>query len=284
VTRLNKTAGAMPRIWEQLEARGFGLPRLFLDELCSLQVQDPALQPSSNYFVELIKERVGVFYDFWMISKRPSGKGGSYRSAYLDFLEARIKSGAWPELGKARQYANKTLDPAFMRYLELPFVEKGRHWLNLLDAYRAQVDAEAAISTRYSSLWKLSRDHSPARTRKIMAAVLKDVGFSPKQDRPDGGTAFSRPLCTPDVSIFCSLGDARQMKHGIWSLGIGFCSSNDDLNKLTYDSVLVLEGLSFWLPGGEWYLRHEGSPSRIVLGITVCATLADLLSQAFDSS
>jgi hypothetical protein len=262
---------------------GFRLPALFFDELRLLQPTDPALRPSSDYFAEVIKERLALPYETWTLAAR-SSRRLAYRSAYLDLLRTRLEKGSWQELGSARRHSIKTLDPAFMRYLDLPFVANGARWQDVLDANRAELDAEAvALSTRYSNLWELSRDVTASGTRKVMAVVLGDVGFSIRRDVPRGTIIFSRKLALPDVLAFCSLGDPLQMKRGLWSLAMGFCSPNDSFETLRYDSVLLLEGLAFWLPGGEGYLRHDGSPSRIVLGITVCAALLDLLSRQFDS-
>jgi hypothetical protein len=172
-----------------------------------------------------------------------------------------------------------------MRYLELPYIEQASPWQTLLDTYRAEIEIEAlTFSTRYPIISDASRGLSIAGTKKLMSTVLKDAGFSLRRDIPQGSAVFTRGLSARDVSIFCSLGDPLQMKRGLWSLGIGFCSSDDSFDEIKHDSILVVEGFAFWLPGGDWYLRHEGSPARIVLGIVVCAALLELLAREFDSA
>jgi hypothetical protein len=274
----------MPRIWDELESRGWRLQRTFFDHLRSLQVPDPSVQPSEVYFAERIRERMSIFRGFWTVNRRP-GKSLSYRSPYLDLLEERLAAGAWPELGKARERSIKTLDPAEMRYLELPLVDGGRRWLELVSEYRAQAVSEAlALPERYRDEWGAKAPTSASSATRLMRVILETIGFSLEGRNPGGSVIFVRALGTDELKMYCSLSDPLQMKRGSWSLGIGFCHPDDSLDRLSYDAILIAAGFTFWLPGGDWYLRHEGSPSRAVLGIVVCAALLELLCNEFDRS
>jgi len=172
-----------------------------------------------------------------------------------------------------------------MRYLQLPLLDRGQRWLELASEYRAQVVSEAlALPARYLDEWGAATSMSRSFATKLMEAVLGNCGFALRRRNTRGPVIFVHALATDELQMYCSLSDPLHMERGSWSLAIGFCHPKDSLDRLSYDSILIADGFTFWLPGGDWYLRHEGSPSRAVLGIVVCAGLSELLCHEFDRS
>lgn len=285
IARLVQVADSLPDVWRELEQMGHRLPSVVLSELASLQISERGVRSPEAYLTEVAKERISLPYSFWSPATRPTGKGRTYRSKYLDFLEESLNCNKWPDLEPEREEVASSIDPAHIRYHALK-IQDPDAWQTRLERYRAVLQEEGQSLPRdLLDLWPAGKSVSARKYVEVVQALSERYRFVPfgtgAQKEPP--CFFVRELACDDVKIFLCLADARQLPKGLWSISVGFCSSSDRLHEPVHDRILLIDAINRYAPGGIHYLRHDGSAERAILGVVFAAALLDRLANRFDA-
>jgi len=276
----------MPEVWGEFARAGFRLSELFFEHLDRLRINDPALRPPRDYFVEVARETFQLCHAVWLPQTRKTIGETGYRSPYLDLLEQKITAGAWPELGSAREAARVILDPAYLRYAGLKTESPEAHtiWMEMLGEYGAEKDREAAeLLQEFGPLPSVERKAAERPIKALLDALFLRQGFEPAPlKRKDRGLRYSRILQPDDLMLVVDFEDLPAIRNPNPGMLIAFTlPSLGNARPPSREVDPIILWINQLLPGGDEYLRHRHNPRWFALGCIAAVTFLDLLAKKY---
>lgn len=278
IRKLLRLADDLPAIWDALRGQGFHLFDIAVSHIEQLRVRPPDEQPYTGYFQEVLREQLGFYYNgSWLLANRKTWSGAVYRSAYLDYLQAKKDAGEYAFLIEEPGIASM-VDANYALYATLPLNDNPR-WMSFIQEYQTQKQAEAQrLEARIRALSAAPCKSTPTRMARLLDDVLTPLGFeSVLRDVKQARFIYRRGL-DERVALYVEYDDHRP-GHGGWPVFVFHPSDAplwERLEKRTCTAALVLSIVNF-LPGGRWYLRDGDDWNMLVLGYLVNAQLLGLL-------